>query len=59
MKNKQKAPVVNPTTATVPLAKLSEDELDMVSGGINRFVWGGTGSFVCDKLFCPDEDLDA
>ncbi len=45
MKNKQKAPVVkpttvntvavNPTTNTVPLANLSEDELDMVSGGFH------------------------
>ncbi len=43
MKNKQKAAVVNPTTNPVPLAKLNEDELDMVSGGRDKFVYYGSG----------------
>ena len=57
MKNKQKAPVVNPTTNPVPLAKLSEDELDMVTGG---YSWGGftyRGGFHC--RFCNPEWDDA
>ena len=54
MKNKQKAPIFNPTTITVPLAKLSEDELDIVSGGQDKFIYYGTGH--CRFCFSDNQD---
>ncbi len=55
MKHKQKATVVHSTTNTVPLAKLSEDELDLVTGGRwDRFVYKGTGR--CRLCIGDDRD---
>ena len=56
MKNQQKATAVNPTT-TVPLAKLSEQELDMVSSGATAG-WGFTykGGGGCRHCFGDNYD---
>ena len=54
MKNKKKATVVNSNTTTTPLAKLSEDELDIVSGGQDKFIYYGTGH--CRFCFSDNQD---